>query len=375
MSLTPSISKVFQGPRLIPRTPVRLYTTMTTKALVLVEKGKVAIEEVPLPKLRDDYVLVKVNAVGINPTDWKHIDFGIANAGSRIGCDYAGIVEAVGSRVTKPFNKGDRISGVVHGGDQTQHENGAFANHIVAKGDIQIKTPDNISDEEAATLGISISTVGQGLYRTLGLPLPVEATQGVQYILIYGGSTATGIFGIQFARLSGLKVVTTASPHNFEYLKSLGADAAFDYKSPTVADDIRKYTNNTLKLAWDCTGFGGPIVAGSLSSEGGKYASIMPVRKEEVLAVNPNVDGPYVTLMYSIFGERVIKGDEIPANHEEFEFAKTFWEISRQLLEQGKLKSPRTVVNKGGYGLKGILKGLDELRANNVSGEKLVYTL
>ncbi|KAI0854684.1 GroES-like protein [Xylaria cubensis] len=348
---------------------------MTTKALVLVEKGKVAIEEVPLPKLRDDYVLVKVNAVGINPTDWKHIDFGIANAGSRIGCDYAGIVEAVGSRVAKPFNKGDRISGVVHGGDQTQHENGAFANHIVAKGDIQIKTPDNISDEEAATLGISISTVGQGLYRTLGLPLPMEASQGVQYILIYGGSTATGIFGIQFARLSGLKVVTTASPHNFEYLKSLGADAAFDYKSPTVADDIRKYTNNTLKLAWDCTGFGGPIVAGSLSSEGGKYASIMPVRKEEVLAVNPNVDGPYVTLMYSIFGERVIKGDEIPANHEEFEFAKTFWEISRQLLEQGKLKSPRTVVNKGGYGLKGILKGLDELRANNVSGEKLVYTL
>ncbi|TRX98052.1 hypothetical protein FHL15_001262 [Xylaria flabelliformis] len=348
---------------------------MTTKAVVLVEKGKVAIEEVPLPKLRDDYVLVKVNAVGINPTDWKHIDFGIAKAGSRIGCDYAGIVEAIGSRVTKQFKKGDRISGVVHGGDETQHENGAFANHIVAKGDVQIKTPHNVSDEEAATLGISISTVGQGLYRTLGLPLPVEAAQGVQYILIYGGSTATGIFGIQFARLSGLKVVTTASPHNFEYLKCLGADAVFDYKSPTVADDIRKYTNNTLKLAWDCTGFGGPIVAGSLSSEGGKYASIMPVRKEEVLAVNPNVDGPYVTLMYSIFGERVIKGDEIPANHEEFEFAKTFWEISRQLLEEGKLKAPRTVVNKGGYGLKGVLKGLDELRANNVSGEKLVYTL
>jgi NADPH:quinone reductase-like Zn-dependent oxidoreductase len=148
---------------------------MTTKAIVFVEKGKATIQEVPKPKLRDDYVLVKVNAVGVNPTDWKHIDFGVADAGSRVGCDYAGIVEEVGSKVTKPFKKGDRISGVVHGGsvqfrtsmctvltvssDRTQHENGAFAEYIVAKGDVQIKTPDNVTDEDAATLGISVATV------------------------------------------------------------------------------------------------------------------------------------------------------------------------------------------------------------------------
>ena len=89
---------------------------MTTKAIVMVEKGKATIQEVPKPKLRDDYVLVKVNAVGINPTDWKHIDFEVADAGSRMGCDYAGVVEEVGSKVTKTFKKGDRISGVVHGG-------------------------------------------------------------------------------------------------------------------------------------------------------------------------------------------------------------------------------------------------------------------
>lgn len=88
---------------------------MTTKAIVYVEKGKVAIQDVPIPKLREDYVLVKVNAVGLNPTDWKHIDFGNTDAGSRVGCDYAGIVEAVGPKVQKEFRKGDRISGVVHG--------------------------------------------------------------------------------------------------------------------------------------------------------------------------------------------------------------------------------------------------------------------
>jgi NADPH:quinone reductase-like Zn-dependent oxidoreductase len=88
---------------------------MTTKAIVFVEKGKAAIEEVPIPKLRDDYIRVKVNAVGLNPTDWKHVEYGMTNAGSRVGCDYAGIVEEVGPKVTKNFRAGDRISGVVHG--------------------------------------------------------------------------------------------------------------------------------------------------------------------------------------------------------------------------------------------------------------------
>lgn len=172
-----------------------------------------------------------------------------------------------------------------------------------------------------------------------------------------------------------MRVVATASPHNFDYLKSLGAEAVFDYKSSNVAEEIRKYTNNSLKLAWDCTGNGAAISAGSLSTEGGKYATIMPVKKEELLDVNPNVDGPYVTLMYSIFGERFVKGEETPPKLDEFEFAKTFWEIARQLLEEGMLKAPQTFVNRGGSGFEGIMKGMDELRANKVSGGKLVYTL
>ncbi|KAF9878689.1 hypothetical protein CkaCkLH20_03589 [Colletotrichum karsti] len=354
---------------------------MTTKAIVFVEKGKAEIRDVPKPKLRDDYVLVKVNAVGINPTDWKHVDFGITDPGSRVGCDYAGVVEEVGSKVEKSFKKGDRISGVVHGSDQTNSENGAFANYIVAKGDVQIKTPDNVSDEDAATLGISICTVGQGLYRTLGLPLPGKQTTGDddgEYILIYGGSTATGIYGIQFARLSGLRVVATSSPRNFDYLKSLGASAVFDYNSPTVAADIRAHTGDNLKLAWDCTGFGGLICAGALSSSrGGKYATIVgATKREELLAVNPKVDGPHATLMYSVFGERFVKGgSETPAKPEEFEFAKMFWEVARGLLEEGRVRAPKVFANRGGSGLEGVLKGMDELRGNKVSGGKLVYTL
>jgi NADPH:quinone reductase-like Zn-dependent oxidoreductase len=59
--------------------------------------------------------LVKIKAVALNPTDWKHVDFLTSN-GARIGCDYAGVVEEAGSKVTKGLKKGDRVTGFVHGG-------------------------------------------------------------------------------------------------------------------------------------------------------------------------------------------------------------------------------------------------------------------
>ncbi|KAK8125754.1 uncharacterized protein PG998_001513 [Apiospora kogelbergensis] len=358
--------------------------TTTIKAVVVVEKGQAAVRDVAMPHLRDDYVLVKVKAVGLNPTDWKHIDLGLAPPGARVGCDYAGVVEEVGPDVTKDFKKGDRIAGVVHGCDASQLENGAFAEYIVAKGDLQIKIPDNLSDEEAATLGISICTVGQGLYRSLQLPLPPASFFVKQRILIYGGSTATGILGIQFARLSGLAVLATSSPHNFDLLRSLGARWVFDYNTPTpeaCAAEIRRATSGSLPLAWDCTGLGAEICAASLSTDAERdspvYGTILPVEREVLDRVNAAVKGPRETLMYTVFGEPFVKGGkETPADPEEYAFAKDFWELARGFLESGDVKTVTPDVNRGGRGgLEGVLVGLDELRAAKVSGTKLVYTL
>src|SRR4051812_38630358 len=73
-----------------------------------------------------------------------------------------------------------------------------------------------------------------------------------QTLLIYGGSTASGILGIQFAVLSGYRVITTSSPHNYDYMKSLGVSETFDYHSLTCARDIKAATKGQLRLAWDC---------------------------------------------------------------------------------------------------------------------------
>lgn len=116
--------------------------------------------------------------------------------------------------MTKSFKKGDRIAGFAHGGNAVYHEDGAFSNYITAKGDVQYKIPDNLSFEEAATLGVGTITVGQALYHFAQLPMPadVKGTEKEKSpVLIYGGSTATGSLAIQFAKLSGATVVTTCS--------------------------------------------------------------------------------------------------------------------------------------------------------------------
>ena len=153
-----------------------------------------------IPHLRDDYMLIKTAAVALNPTDWKHIDF-MAPPGAISGCDFAGVVEEVGGKVKKPFKKGDRVCGMCHGANRLQLEDGAFAEYIVAKGDMQMIVPPQMTFEEAATLGVGVVTVGQALYQSLQLPLPTAPAKEALPVLIYGGSTATGTLGIQFAKL------------------------------------------------------------------------------------------------------------------------------------------------------------------------------
>jgi NADPH:quinone reductase-like Zn-dependent oxidoreductase len=86
-------------------------------------------------------------------------------------------------------------------GNHSNHEDGAFAEHVAAKGDLQLKIPDYMTFEEAATLGAGIITVGQSLYESLELPWPEDLPMKPFPILIHGGSTATGSLAIQFAKL------------------------------------------------------------------------------------------------------------------------------------------------------------------------------
>lgn len=342
----------------------------TQKAIVVIEKGKEGlVTDRPIPQLRDDYMIVKTVSVGLNPTDWKHIAF-LSPPGVLVGCDYSGVVEAVGKDVKKKFAKGDRVCGFAHGGNAVQPEDGTFAEYIAVKGDLQWKIPEAMSFQEAATLGVGISTVGQALYQSLKLALPTEPIKDNTPILIYGGSTATGTLAIQFAKLSGYKVLTTCSPRNFDLVRSLGADEVYDYKDANAAAEIRKATDNKLKLVFDCISLeaSAAFCDNALSTEGGEYSALLNVKIER-----ENVNDRF-TLAYTTVGEAFMFGDiPFPAIPENKAHAEKFIPIAESLLNQGKIKVHPPKV--GPNGLQGVMEGLKLLKEDKVSGEKLVYNV
>ncbi|KAJ5112738.1 hypothetical protein N7532_000783 [Penicillium argentinense] len=344
---------------------------MSTQKAVIVTQPKTTglVSDRAIPKLRDDYVLVKTVSVGLNPSDWKHVDF-LSPPGVLLGGDYSGVVEAVGKDVKLPWKKGDRICGFAHGGNAVQPEDGSFAEYIVVKGDVQLRIPEHLSFQEAATLGAGIQTIGQALYQTLRLALPSQPIKDATPILIYGGSTATGTLAIQFAKLSGYQVLTTCSPHNFDLVRALGADAVFDYQHPDSAAQIRKQTNNNLKLVLDCISLPPSVdfCDKALSTEGGEYLALLTVKIDRA-----NVNSRFI-LAYTVLGEAFNFGDmPVPAKPEDFEHSKEFTQVAQALLDHSKIKVHPPKVGKDG--LRGVLEGMELLKANKVSGAKLVYNI
>ena len=148
-------------------------------------KAKVA-SDVPIPKIRPTYLLAKVEAVALNPTDWKHIAGKRAAPNGISGCDFSGTVVEVGPEVTKSFKPGDRVAGTAHGANYSQPEDGVFAEYAMVKGDLLVKLPDSLSFEAAATFPLGVSTVGQGLFqKALKLNLPTDPVKGSTPVLIY----------------------------------------------------------------------------------------------------------------------------------------------------------------------------------------------
>ncbi|KAJ6788505.1 hypothetical protein PWT90_01619 [Aphanocladium album] len=351
------------------------------KSLICTAVGKVEIQSAAKQQnLLSGYVLVKTKAVALNPTDWKavHDSAGYA-AGTRLGVDFAGVIEEVGPDVTR-FQTGDRVCGIAFGAKDRDH--GAFGDYTIATAHTMAKIPDHLSFEEASTLGVGVTTCGQALYQCLNLPLPpADTSEPQQTILIGGGSTATAVLGIQYAKLSGLRVIATASPYNFDYLQSLGVDVLLDYHEPAdeLVKKVKAVVGDELTLAWDCS----PnekfqqVAALSLSStKKGIYATVNPLTPADFLHdKNPLVETKF-QLGYTAFGESFARGEYVfPASKEDAEFSGAFWEGSEKLLQEKRLQPTRATVNQGGEGLEGVIAGLEDLRQGKVSGTKLVYSL
>ncbi len=182
------------------------------------------LEQIAKPAPLDDEVLVKVRAASVNPLDWHYmrgtpylmrIESGIgAPEDPRMGVDFAGTVEAVGSAVTR-FAPGDNVFG---------GRSGAFGEYVTVRESRGIAhMPDNVSFRQAAAVPIAGVTALQAL-RDKG------QLKAGQRVLINGASGGVGTFAVQIAKAWGAQVHGVCSTRNVQMVRGLGADHVFDYK-------------------------------------------------------------------------------------------------------------------------------------------------
>ena len=177
---------------------------------------------------------------------------------------------------------------------------------------------------------------------------------------------------IQLATLSGLQVITTASPRNHDLLKSLEAKHVLDYNSPTVVEDISRLSNGRLQYIYDTVSTHGSTQTAckALSRAGGKVVVLLPT---DPSTLEKNVELLHAALFKLSGKPYSFAGRDFPANPA----VKKWYEdwISGKLSElvmAGKLKgNPIKVMG----GFESINDGFKYMGEGKVHAEKLVYEI
>lgn len=246
---------------------------METRAIVINQYGGsegLQEENVKLPALKEDQVLVQVQATSINPIDWKlregylqqmfDWEFPII-----LGWDVAGIISAVGENVTD-WQIGDRVFA-----RPATTRFGTYADYAIVDTNLLAKIPANISFEAAAATPLAALTAYQGLFNHGHL-------QKGEKVLIHAGAGGVGTYAIQLAKAQGAEVFTTASKKNHELLYRLGADKVIDYHEENFAEAF-----SDLDLVLDT--MGGKIQEDSVQvlKNGGRLVTVLGISNPDLM--------------------------------------------------------------------------------------------
>jgi len=193
------------------------------------DQAAFALVELPDPLPGPHDLLVRVEAVAVNPVDTK-VRSGLPGPGSGapprlLGWDAAGVVEATGDAVVR-FAPGDRVW---FAGDISRP--GCNAERVLVEEPICSRRPTHLSAADAAALPLTGLTAWEALFERLGLD-PEGADAGCS-LLIIGGAGGVGSIAIQLARRAGLVVIATASrPESRAWCERMGASHVVDHSQP-----------------------------------------------------------------------------------------------------------------------------------------------
>jgi NADPH2:quinone reductase len=200
----------------------------------------------PVPSGRD--VLVKVEAVSVNPVDTKRrADPAKADTKPRVlGWDAAGTVIAVGDQVSL-FSKGDAV---YYAGDVTRPGSNSELQLVDER--IVGRKPKSLDFAQAAAIPLTAITAWECFHDRLKV-------QPKKSILLIGGAGGVGSIAIQLAKIAGLRVIATASrPESIAWVKELGADEVVNHRE-NLASQIKKSVDyiavfNDLDQHWPAIG-------------------------------------------------------------------------------------------------------------------------
>jgi NADPH:quinone reductase-like Zn-dependent oxidoreductase len=256
------------------------------RAFCLVQDGdssKLRQQEIVLPEVVHDQLLVKVHAAGTTPSElgWYpnlHNKQGGKRELAVPAHEFSGVVEATGPDVSQ-YKPGDLIYGM-----NDWFEEGALAEFCLTNPSSVALKPAAISHIEAASIPISALTAWQGLFEHARL-------RGGERVFIQGAAGGVGSFAVQFARQRGARILSTASRTNFDFVRDLGAEEVVDYKSDYFSVNEGSFDvvfdvvgGSVLERSWSLLKSGGRMVTISSDDEGRTEGRT----KEAFFIVEPN---------------------------------------------------------------------------------------
>jgi NADPH:quinone reductase len=240
------------------------------------------LREVPRPEARAGELLVRVVAAGINPVDAKlRANGSWANLTPPVvlGYDAAGIVEDVGPCVTD-FTPGDEV---YYTPEIFGNPDGSYADFERVPAAIVARKPRKLSFTEAAAIPLAGGTAWEVVIRRL-------AIRPGDTVLIHGAAGGVGSFAVQFAKAAGARVLGTASAHNQDILRQIGADVTIDYhKTNATRVALDETGGRGVDAAFDIEGE--PLVARCLPGirPFGRVACILPPQGDLSLLYSKNI--------------------------------------------------------------------------------------
>jgi NADPH2:quinone reductase len=243
------------------------------KAMIIREFGgpeKFELADMPKPVPGPGQVLVKLKAASVNPVDFKIRMYPSNWAGvpvpAILGYDGAGVVEAVGDRVTH-LKPGDEVfyCARIHG------RQGTYAEYHVEDAEIVVKKPGHLSFEEAASLPLAGMTAWDSI-------VTFFQTKPGDTVLVHAGAGGVGSLAIQIAKAAGARVIATGRKENEALIRSLGADEVIDYRTVKFEEEVNRLTGGRgADAAYDTVG--GDTVTRSITCVRpyGKLATITSV--------------------------------------------------------------------------------------------------